>query len=70
MDDLFRCSICIDTLTTMLKRCAGEMVEPLMLIKEGLWRSEVLGVDETNLRVSQRQDWIHAASSNYLTLLK
>ena len=54
----------------MLKRCAGEMVEPLMLIKEGLWRSEVLGVDETNLRVSQRQDWIHAASSNYLTLLK
>lgn len=40
-----------------------------MLIKEGLRRAEVLGVDETNLRVSQRQDWIHVSSTDRFTLL-
>jgi transposase len=53
----------------LLKRCAREMVGPLMLIQEGLRKSDVLGVDETNLRVNQKSQWIHVASSNHLTLL-
>jgi transposase len=45
--DLFDCHLSPGTLATLLKECASELVEPLMLIKEGLRKSEVLGVDET-----------------------
>jgi transposase len=69
INDLFGCPMSVGTLTTLLKKCAGEMVEPLMLIKEGLRRSEVLGVDETNLRVNQKQQWVHVSSTDHLALL-
>jgi transposase len=69
MNDLFDCQISAGTLTTILKECAGVLVEPLMLIKEGLRKSEVLGVDETNLRVNQKQEWVHVTSTDQLTLL-
>lgn len=69
MSDLFGCHLSPGTLATLLKQCAGELVEPLMLIKEGLGESAVLGVDETNLRVSKRQDWVHVSATDQLTLL-
>jgi transposase len=34
-----------------------------------LKKSEVLGVDETNLRVHQKQQWIHVSATEKLTLL-
>jgi hypothetical protein len=37
--------------------------------KEGLRGSAVPGADETGLRVSRRQDWVHVASTEKLTLL-
>jgi hypothetical protein len=69
MNDLFNCHLSAGTLTTMLKGCAHGLDEPLLLIKEGLKRSEVLGVDETNLRVHQKQQWVHVSSTDKLTLL-
>jgi len=69
MRDLFNCHLSAGTLATIFKECAGELTEPLMLIKEGLRKSEVLGVDETNLRVNQKQEWVHIASTEQLTLL-
>ena len=69
MDDLFGCHVSPGTLATILTECAGELVEPLMFIKEGLSKSEVLGVDETNLRVHQKQEWVHVSSTDQLTLL-
>src|SRR5205085_11176010 len=69
MNDLFDCQISAGTLTTILKECASELVDPLMLIKEGLKESEVLGVDETNLRDNQKQEWVHVTSTDQLTLL-
>lgn len=69
MNDLFGCRLSPGTLATLLKGCAGELVGAEMLIKEGLRKSAVLGVDETNLRVSKRQDWVHASSTDKLTLL-
>jgi hypothetical protein len=48
--------------------CRG-LAEAEMLIKEGLRQAAVLGVDETNLRVSKRQDWVHVSSTDKLTLL-
>ena len=67
--DLFGCPLSPGTLATLLKGCAGELIRPDLLIKEGLRESAVLGVDETGLRVSQRQDWVHVSSTQKLTLL-
>jgi transposase len=69
MDDLFACPLSPGTLVTSLKRGAGELVGAELIIKEGLRESAVLGVDETSLRVSQRQDWVHVSSVEKLTLL-
>jgi len=69
MNDLFNCHLSPGTLATLLKECAGELVGAELIIKEGLRKSEVLGVDETNLRVHQRQDWVHVSSTDELTLL-
>lgn len=69
MDDLFACPLSPGTLATWLKRGAGELVGAELLIREGLRKSAVIGVDETGLRVSQRQDWVHVSSTEKLTLL-
>src|SRR5947209_9560896 len=69
MDDLVGCPLSRGTLVTLRKGCADELVGAEMLIKEGLRESAVLGVDETNLRVSKRQDWVHVSSTGKLTLL-
>ena len=67
--DLFGCPLSPGTIATLLKGCAGELVGAEMLIREGLRESAVIGVDETGLRVSQRQDWVHVSSTQKLTLL-
>lgn len=69
MNDLFGCPLSAGTLATIFKERAGEMREPLLLIKEGLQRSEVIGVDETGLRVNQQSQWVHVSSTDRLTLL-
>ena len=69
MADLFGCHISPGTLATLLKGCAGELAGPELLIKEGLRQAAVIGVDETNLRVAGRQDWVHVSSTDKLTLL-
>jgi transposase len=69
MKDLFNCQVSAGTLASIFKECARETVEPLLLIKEGISRSEVIGVDETNLRVKQKQQWVHVSSTEHLTLL-
>jgi len=69
MGDLFRCRLSRGTLATILQRGAVELIEAELLIKRGLRRSAVLGVDETNLRVRQKQDWVHVSSTSRLTLL-
>src|SRR5947209_4909456 len=69
MDDLFGCPLSSGTLATLLKGCAGELVGAEMITKEGLRQAKVIGVDETNLRVKERQDWVHVSSTEELTLL-
>lgn len=69
MGDLFGCRLSRGTLATILQRGAGELVEAELMIKQGLRRSAVLGVDETNLRVRQKQEWVHVSSTERLTLL-
>ncbi len=69
LGDLFNCQLSAGTLATIFAEGARETVEPLLLIKEGISRSEVIGVDETNLRVKQKQQWVHVSSTDKLTLL-
>ncbi len=69
MNDLFGCHQSPGTLATLLKGCAGELSGAELIIKEGLRQAAVLGVDETNLRVSGRQDWVHVSATDQLTLL-
>ena len=69
MNDLFNCQVSAGTLATIFHAGARETVEPLLLIKEGISKSEVIGVDETNLRVKQKQQWVHVSSTEQLTLL-
>jgi transposase len=69
MNDLFNCRVSAGTLTTIFKEGARETVDPLLLIKEGGSKSEVIGVDETNLRVKQKQQWAHVSSTERLALL-
>lgn len=69
MRDLFGCPVSPGTPATLLKGCAGELVGAEIHIKEGLRDAAVLGVDETGLRVSKRQDWVHVTATDRLTLL-
>jgi transposase len=69
LDDLFHCRLSRGTLATILQKGASELVEAELLIKQGLRKSAVIGVDETNLRVRQKQDWVHVSSTPRLTLL-
>jgi transposase len=69
MNDLFGYRLSAGTLATIIKECAHELKDSLLLIKEGISKSEVLGVDETNLRVNQKQQWVHVSSTDKLTLL-
>lgn len=41
----------------------------MLLIKAGLSKAAVIGVDETNLRVQQKQQWVHVSATDKLTLL-
>jgi transposase len=67
--DLFECHLSVGTLATIFEECSSELNEPLLLIKEGLSQSAVIGVDETNLRVKQKPQWVHVSSTDQLTLL-
>lgn len=69
MSELFNCPLSPGTLATWLKGCAGELIEPMMLITEGLRKSAVIGVAETSLRVAGRQEWVHVTATDNLTLL-
>lgn len=69
LGDLFDCRLSRGTLATILEEGAGELIAAELLIKQGLRRSAVIGVDETNLRVAQKQEWAHVSSTDRLTLL-
>lgn len=69
MRDLFGCHLSPGTLATLMKGCAGGLVGAELIIREGLRQAAVIGADETGLRVSKRQDWVHVTATDKLTLL-
>ena len=67
MRDLFGCSLSPGTIDTTHHRAAAELVGVEEKIKAGLKAAEVIGVDETGLRVAGKGHWIHVARTGRLT---
>jgi transposase len=67
MRDLFGCSISPGTIDTTRHRCAAELVGVEEQIKAGIKAAEVIGADETGLRVAGKSHWIHVARTDRLT---
>jgi transposase len=67
MRDLFGCSISPGTIETTRQRCAAELVGVEEQIKAGIKAAEVIGADETGLRVAGKSHWIHVARTDTLT---
>jgi transposase len=67
MRDLFGCSISPGTIETTRHRCAAKLVGVEEQIKQGVRAAEVIGADETGLRVAGRSHWIQVARTDELT---
>jgi transposase len=67
MRELFGCSISPGTLHTTRGRLAAKLVGAEARIKAALRQAEVLGADETGLRVAGQSHWIHVARTDELT---
>jgi transposase len=67
MRDLFGCAISPGTIGTTRHRCAAKLVGAEEQIKQGIRGSEVIGADETGLRVAGKSHWIHVARTDSLT---
>lgn len=67
MRELFGCAVSPGTLHTARGRLAGKLVGAEARIKAALRSAEVIGADETGLRVAGRGHWIHVARTDDLT---
>lgn len=67
MRDLFACSIAPGTVETTRHRAAAKLVGVEEEIKSAIKASEVIGADETGLRVAGKSHWIHVARTDELT---
>ena len=67
MRDLFGCSLSPGTLHTTRGRLAGKLVGAEARIKAALRHADVIGADETGLRVAGQSHWIHVARTDELT---
>jgi transposase len=67
MRDLFTCRISPGTVHTTRHRCAAKLVGVEEQIKNAIKESEVIGADETGLRVAGKSHWIHVARTDDLT---
>jgi len=67
MRDLFGCQMSPGTLANGVRRCATDLIETELKIKQGLRRAAVIHVDETGLRVEKKCHYVHVASTSRLT---
>ena len=67
MRDLFACSISVGSLRKVVQSCSNKLVNTELRIKSMLRRAEVIGADETGVRVGGKSHWIHVARTDELT---
>ena len=67
MADLFGCGMAASTLYNARETCSRKLIKSEARIKAGLQQAAVIGVDETGVRVTGKNQWIHVARSDRLT---
>jgi transposase len=67
MRELFGCPVSPGTVHTTRHRAAAKLVGVEEQIKAGIKTAEVIGADETGLRVAGKSHWIHVARTDELT---
>lgn len=67
MRDLFGCRLSAGTVANIVRKCADQLIETELKIKQKLRRSSVIHADETGLRINQRLGYLHVASTAHLT---
>jgi transposase len=65
--DLFQCSLSVATIQRAARICSGKLVNTEQRIKLAIRDSQVIGVDETGLRVAARGGHVHVARTDELT---
>jgi transposase len=67
MRDLFNCAISAATIQRAARVASGKLVNTEQRIKAAIRNSEVIGVDETGLRVAGQGGYVHVARTEGLT---
>lgn len=67
MKDLFGCAISAGTVEATRRRAKALLVGAEEQIKAGIRAAEVIGADETGLRVAGKSYWVHVARTDGLT---
>jgi len=67
MEDLFECSVSLSTIQRAAKVCSGKLMRYEYRLKAAVRGSEVVGVDETGIRVNDEIAWLHLACTDELT---
>ncbi|MBA2681051.1 MAG: transposase [Ktedonobacteraceae bacterium] len=70
MRDLFGCRISPGTIETTRHRASARLVGVEEQIKQGIKTSEVIGADETGLRVAGKSAWVHVARTDLADALR
>jgi transposase len=67
--ELFGTSVCEGTVATMTTRAADGLEDFLSRLTDRLAEAEVVGFDETGLRVAGKLHWVHCARTDKYTLI-
>lgn len=69
MRDLFGCNISQASIQRAARICSDKLVRCEQRIKQAIRDSEVIGADETGIRINGKNAWVHVARTDTLTHL-
>lgn len=69
MSDLFNCPVSLSTIQRAAKVCSDKLMRYDYRLKAAVRSSEVIGVDETGIRINGQIAWVHLARTDELTHL-
>ncbi len=67
MRDLFNCRLSVATIQRAARVTSTKLIRCEQRIKAAIREADVIGVDETGLRVAGDNNWIHVARTEHLT---
>lgn len=67
MKDLFACPVSLATIQRAAKVCSHKLMRYEYRLKAAVRNSEVIGVDETGIRINGQVNWVHVARTGSLT---